>query len=109
MKPTSKIDWDFIDSHPMADKPDEESPQLTSDDFARMRPASVVLPEIFGETMASGMLKPKGGRPRTDNPKVFTGIRLDPDVLDAFRATGKGWQTRINAALKEWLRDHAAG
>jgi uncharacterized protein (DUF4415 family) len=42
-------------------------------------------------------------------PKIFTGIRLDPDVLEAFRATGKGWQTRMNEALKEWLKEHAVG
>ncbi|WP_147492032.1 BrnA antitoxin family protein, partial [Burkholderia pseudomallei] len=33
-------------------------------------------------------------------------IRLDDDVLDAFKATGRGWQTRVNAALKEWLKTH---
>ena len=32
---------------------------------------------------------------------------LDEDVLAAFRATGDGWQTRINAALKDWLRTHS--
>ena len=79
-------DWDFIDSHPMADKPDEDSPELTDEDFTRMRPASEALPEILGATLAAEMLKPKGGRPRTDTPKVFTGIRLDADVLEAFRA-----------------------
>ena len=73
-----------------------------------MRPASDVLPEIFGTELATEMLKPKGGRPRTESPKVFTGIRLDTDVLEAFRATGKGCQTRINEALKEWLKEHVA-
>jgi uncharacterized protein (DUF4415 family) len=29
-------------------------------------------------------------------------------VIDAFRATGKGWQTRMDEALKEWLREHSA-
>jgi len=38
---------------------------------------------------------------------VFTGIRLDADVLEAFRATGKGWQTRMNNALKDWLKGHS--
>jgi uncharacterized protein (DUF4415 family) len=107
MMPTHNIDWDFIDSHPMADKPDEDSPELTDEDFASMRPASEALPEIFGATLAAEMLKPKGGRPRTDTPKVFTGIRLDADVLEAFRATGKGWQTRMNNALKDWLKGHS--
>ena len=55
------------------------------------------------------MLRPKRtGRPRSNTPKIFTGIRLDADVLEAFRATGKDWQTRINEALKKWLKDHAA-
>jgi uncharacterized protein (DUF4415 family) len=35
-------------------------------------------------------------------------IRFDQDVLLAFRARGPGWQTRMNAALKEWLADHPA-
>jgi len=38
--------------------------------------------------------------------KEQVAIRLDPDVLGAFRAGGPGWQTRMNAALKEWLAAH---
>lgn len=41
------------------------------------------------------------GRPRAAHPKVSTTIRLDADVLDHFKAGGKGWQTRINAALRK--------
>jgi uncharacterized protein (DUF4415 family) len=33
-------------------------------------------------------------------------LRLDPDVLAALRATGDGWQTRINNALRDWLKAH---
>ena len=91
----------------MADEPDEDSPELSDEDFTRMRPATEALPEIFGATLAAEMLKPKCWRPRTDTPKVFTGIRLDADVLEAFRATGKGWQTRMNNALKDWLKGHS--
>lgn len=40
-------------------------------------------------------------------PKVPTTIRLSPEVSAAFRATGDGWQTRIDAALKDWLRTHS--
>jgi uncharacterized protein (DUF4415 family) len=36
-------------------------------------------------------------------PKVQTAIRFDADVLEALRATGKGWQTRVNDAMREWL------
>lgn len=40
-------------------------------------------------------------------PKVATTIRLSSEVSAAFRATGAGWQTRIDAALKDWLRTHS--
>ena len=35
--------------------------------------------------------------------KEQVAIRLDPEVVGALRASGPGWQTRVNAALKEWL------
>ena len=40
------------------------------------------------------------GRPRLDNPKRQVTLRLDGDVIDRFRATGPGWQSRINDALR---------
>lgn len=42
------------------------------------------------------------GRP-VGATKVSTTIRFDSDVIDAFRAQGPGWQTRMNRALREWL------
>lgn len=36
-------------------------------------------------------------------PKVPTTIRFDQDVLDALKASGRGWQTRVNEAVREWL------
>ncbi len=36
-------------------------------------------------------------------PKVPTTIRFDQDVLDALKASGRGWQTRVNDAVREWL------
>ncbi len=47
------------------------------------------------------------GRPKAAITKIHTGIRLDADVLAAFKAQGPGWQTRINAALRDWLQQHA--
>jgi uncharacterized protein (DUF4415 family) len=41
------------------------------------------------------------GRPKSAAPKVSTTLRLDPDVLESFRAGGPGWQSRINAALRK--------
>lgn len=48
------------------------------------------------------------GRPKSVMPKKMpTTIRLSPEVMLAFKATGAGWQTRIDAALKDWLRTHS--
>ena len=41
------------------------------------------------------------GRPATAIKRPTLNLRVDADVLDAFKATGQGWQTRINAALRE--------
>ncbi len=41
------------------------------------------------------------GRSKADVTKISTILRLDPDVLAAFRASGPGWQSRINAALRK--------
>lgn len=43
------------------------------------------------------------GRPPLDDPKKLVSLRLDPDVIDAFRAGGPGWQSRINSALRRHL------
>lgn len=42
----------------------------------------------------------------SENHKVFTTLRLDSDILNAFKNSGKGWQIRINSALKDWLNTH---
>ena len=60
------------------------------------------------EEMQAGMavaLK-KRGRPMGSGTKEQVAIRIDREVLTAFRATGAGWQTRMNEALKDWLRTH---
>ena len=41
------------------------------------------------------------GRPPAESPKVSTTIRLDADLLEALQKSGKGWQTRANAALRK--------
>ncbi len=41
------------------------------------------------------------GRPKSDKTKKAVSIRLDPDVIDWFRATGAGWQSRINESLRK--------
>ena len=43
----------------------------------------------------------KRGRPKLDNPKTLVTLRLDPDVLARLRASGPGWQSKVNAILKK--------
>ncbi|MBP2560426.1 uncharacterized protein (DUF4415 family) [Neorhizobium galegae] len=43
------------------------------------------------------------GRPKSEQTKVSTTIRLDADVLEGFRSDGPGWQSRINDVLRAWL------
>jgi uncharacterized protein (DUF4415 family) len=85
---------------------DDDNPEWTDADFARARPASEVLPELFGNQAAQTMLKSRG-RPRSEVVKERITIRFDADVLEAFRSTGKGWQTRMNDAMRDWVRAHS--
>ena len=96
----------------MARKPnpeliDEDAPEATAEWFQKARPASDVLPGLFGKSAAQALLKPKRGRPFAAHPKEHVNIRLDADIVGAFKRTGSGWQTRLNDALREWLRTHA--
>ncbi|MEC5161012.1 uncharacterized protein (DUF4415 family) [Janthinobacterium sp. CG_23.3] len=46
------------------------------------------------------------GRPPSDVTKVAISLRLDLDILNAFKMTGQGWQTRINDALRDYVESH---
>ena len=87
---------------------DDDNPEWTAREIARARPAGEVLPRLFGAKAAKAMLKPRG-RPPAEVVKDRITIRLSPDVTAAFRASGDGWQTRIDAALRDWLRTHSPG
>lgn len=50
----------------------------------------------------------KRGRPVLSNRKIAIKLRLDPDVVAAFKVDGPGWQTRINQALRDWMASHPA-
>ncbi len=78
---------------------DPDNPELTDEDFARMRPAIEVVPEIV-KAYHEGRLKVAPPL-RKERPKTRVTIRLDADVVARLRADGPGWQTRANAALRE--------
>ena len=86
---------------------DADARELDSDWHKGAKPASEALaPETYAALVA--MKRPRG-RPKADQTKVFTAIRLDADLLETFKATGKGWQTRVNAALRQFITEHPLG
>ncbi len=78
---------------------DDDNPELTKEDFARMRPAKEVLPQLLGKKSAEALLRGRG-RPKLEQPKVPVTLRIDADVLAHLKASGPGWQTRVNDALR---------
>lgn len=58
--------------------------------------------------MREALTKRRVGRPVGSGSKEQVAIRFDREVIAAFKATGTGWQTRMNAALKDWLKTHQA-
>jgi uncharacterized protein (DUF4415 family) len=61
---------------------------------------------IEGAELRDGERVNRRGRP-VGSAKTPTTVRLDNDVLEAFRATGPRWQSRLNAALADWLKTHS--
>ena len=60
------------------------------------------LPELSDEMLSRAVLKRGGrrvGRPKSENAKVAISLRLPPDVLDRWRSSGTGWQTRMAEVL----------
>jgi uncharacterized protein (DUF4415 family) len=73
-----------------------EARELTAEDFRHMRPTAEVLPELVE------LWRKRGERgPQKTPTKQQVTLRLDRDVIDRFRATGAGWQGRINEALRK--------
>lgn len=83
----SKEDWDFVDS-----------PELSDEELAGMRPAKDVLPPEFFKAME--VQRKSRGRPLLEHPKKQVTLRLDEEVIAKFREGGKGWQGRMNDALR---------
>lgn len=64
---------------------------------------------LNGKELQTGLVAAlkKRGRPVGSGTKEQVAIRFDRDVISAFRNSGPGWQTRMNEALRDWLRTHS--
>jgi uncharacterized protein (DUF4415 family) len=74
---------------------DPDAQPMTDKQLARLRPAREALSPVLYAALTR--------KTEADHPAGSTRIRLDADVLEGLKATGKGWQTRMNDALREWL------
>ncbi len=100
-----KLSLDDYDDKPVEDA---ENPEWTEADFAAAKPFKEVFPKQFAEWDASGHAPipvKRIGRPPVDEPKVHVGFRLARDVVDGIRATGKGYNARVEKVLREALAD----
>jgi len=61
------------------------------------------------EEQMSSMVPIRGlrGRPNLENKKQLVSIRYSPEVIDYFRASGAGWQSRMDAVLMEYVQAHS--
>jgi uncharacterized protein (DUF4415 family) len=88
-----------------ADPVDPDAPPLTDAELADFRPAAEMLPQLLGHVHADALMK-RRGRPASAITKAAISLRLDPDIVAAFKAGGDGWQTRMNDALRGWAVEH---
>ena len=95
----SKTDWTRVKREARVNAPVSHDPK--TDLYDPNDPAAV---EGYWE---KAVIRRPGARgPQKSPTKIATAIRLDAEVLEAFRASGPRWQTRINAILKNWLKKH---
>ena len=76
-----------------------DNPPMTDEELAGFRRGPTMQdPDLSAD------IKSRGGRPKSAVKRVPISLRVEPEVLAAFKATGPGWQTRMNEALAEAAR-----
>lgn len=83
----TNVDWNAVDS-----------PPLTKEEIASLRPAKEVLPVEFFQAVTEA--RKKLGRPRKADKLVAVTVRLPPDVLEQWKAKGDDWRTKMAERLK---------
>lgn len=89
--------------HPNPELIDDDNPEWTADDFQKAVAFSELPESLQMKLRAIGR-----GRPKAAVIKERITIRLSREVVESFRATGPGWQSRMDDALKEWIKARAA-
>ncbi|MBK5968251.1 MULTISPECIES: BrnA antitoxin family protein [Thiorhodovibrio] len=93
----------MIDAAPEEVAFDPDSPPTQPEDWQD----AVFVPGGGYHAVKSALAERRRTRDAQKAPtKVFATVRFDADVLEGLRATGDGWQTRVNDAMRDWLRSH---
>lgn len=98
MKKNPKVD-DFVPNSNFTREDWEEvsdNPEWTKEDFANARPFAEVFPEI-----ARALELKRGRGKQKAETKQLVSLRVDRDIVERFKADGKGWQSRINDTLRK--------
>jgi uncharacterized protein (DUF4415 family) len=74
-----------------------DNPELTKADFARAAPFAEVFPDLAASIR-------KGRGPNKALTKKLVSLRLSPEVIEHFKATGDGWQSRIDETLRKVVK-----
>ena len=81
---------------------DDDIPEMTKAEFSAAKSLKAEMPDVV-EVMKRGR-----GQPKIAHPKQRVSLRLDPKIIAAYKATGKGWQSRINDILARGLAKQKA-
>lgn len=84
---------------PTATMIDDQAPEWSETDFKAAKRLSD-MPAEFQQAVR------RARGPQRVPTKIQTTIRFDPDVLEGLKATGRGWQTRVNHVMRDWLSRH---
>ncbi len=85
---------------------DGEVRELTLADFRRMKPVGEAMPDLIE---ATAEFRKRIGRPKAEAPKVHNGLRLSADLVERIRATGPGYDARVEEALRKGFMGRGAG
>ena len=103
--PTSPEEWEAV----LAAAPGKDRP-LTAKEQRQWDNAVVVKGGGYQAVRAAVAAKRKPGErgPQRSPTKQLVSVRYSPEVLTYFKASGEGWQTRMDEALKQWVATHAS-
>ncbi|MFZ4858171.1 MAG: BrnA antitoxin family protein [Desulfuromonadaceae bacterium] len=98
LKKSSQTDWEQVKREAATDAAIGYAPETDLYD-----PNDPVQVATF---FASAKVVRKPGRPKAVTTKIPTAMRLSADVVEYFKSSGAGWQSRIDAALRDWISGH---